>query len=165
MRLPELGHEIRKARLARQLTQAQLAAAVKISRPTLNLLEAGLVRDLGVRKVLRVLERLGLELTLNPTARARRPNYVRMACTTASVSLRSMLTEDELIHALVTGKVPVRREAHFRILFDEAPAALLKGLVAEATRWTRPGRLERNLRRLANDAGASRGIDEWLTTG
>lgn len=165
MRINELGQEIRQARLARGLTQAQLAAAAGLSRETLNLLESGLVRDLGVRKVLAVLEHLGLTLAVQLGARPGRPDFVRMACTSASTSYRSGLTANELIHALVTGKVPARREAHLRTLFDEAPLALLRGLASEAARWTRPGKLEKNLRRLARSVGASRPVEQWLKTG
>lgn len=165
MRINDLGQEIRQARLARGLTQAQLAAAARLSRETLNLLESGLVRDLGVRKVLAVLEHLGLTLAVQHGARPRRPDFVRMACTSASTSYRSTLTESELIHALVTGKVPARREAHLRTLFDEAPLALLRGLAGEAARWTRPGKLEKTLGRLARSVGASRPVDQWLKTG
>ena len=69
MKAQELGQAIRSARKARSLTQAQLAKAAGLSRETLNLLESGLVRDLGIRKVLAVLEALGLELTVEPTGR------------------------------------------------------------------------------------------------
>jgi transcriptional regulator with XRE-family HTH domain len=165
MRIQELGHEIRQARLAQDMTQAELAAAAGISRPTLNLLESGLVRDLGIRKVLAVLERLGLEMTLQRAGRPRRPDYVRMACASANVSFKSALTENELIHALVTGRVPAKRSAHLRSLLDEAPTTLLAGLVEEASRWTKPGKLQRNLERLAHDTGASRRIEAWLTIG
>ena len=165
MRIQELGHEIRRARLARGMTQAELAVAVGISRPTLNLLEGGLVRDLGVRKVLAVLDRLGLELAWQPGGRSRRPDYVRMACTRTNVSFKSALTGEELIHALVTGKVPAGRSAHLRSLLNEAPTTLLRGLVDEAERWSRPGKLEKNLERLAHDTGATRRIDEWLRIG
>ncbi len=162
MRIQELGHEVRKARQAQGLTQAQLAGAVGLSRETVNLLESGLVRDLGMRKVLAVLDQLGLAITLQPIGRPRRPDYVRMACTTASVSFKTALTEDELIHALVTGKVPARRSAHLRALLEEAPEALVRGLIEEAARWTKPGKLEKNLRKLAAEVGASRSIHEWL---
>jgi transcriptional regulator with XRE-family HTH domain len=165
MRVQELGNEIRRARLARGLTQAQLAADAGLSRQTLNLLENGLVRELGIRKVLALFDQLGVELTVERGKRARRPDYVRMACTTANVSYRSELTEDELVRALVTGKVPENRGAHIRTLLDEAPAALLNGLASEAGRWIDPGKLERNLLRLARDAGASRKIAEWLKSG
>ncbi len=138
---------------------------VGISRETLNLLESGLIRDLGIRKVLAVLDELELALTVEPVGRPRRPNYVRMACTSASVSFKSALTEDELVHALVTGKVPPGRSAHLRTLFDEVPATLLRGLAEQAGGWTRPGRLEKNLERLARDAGASRRIEAWMKNG
>jgi transcriptional regulator with XRE-family HTH domain len=164
MRLHEIGQAIRHARLGRNLTQAQLAAKVGISRETLNLLESGLVRDLGLRKVLAVLDELGLVFNVEAVGRARKPNYVRMACTSANVSLKNALTEDELAHALITGKVPRGRDAHLRTIFDEAPEPLLRGLVAEARRWTNPGKLQRNIHKLAGAVRASREVDPWLTT-
>lgn len=165
MRINDLGHAIRQARLARGLTQAQLASAAGLSRETLNLLESGLVRDLGVRKVLAVLQQLGLSLSIQRGGRPKRPDFVRMACTSASTSYRSALTDNELIHALVTGKVPAKREAHLRTLFDEAPLPLLRGLAQEAARWSNPGKLEKTLHRLARTVSASRSVDEWLKTG
>jgi transcriptional regulator with XRE-family HTH domain len=164
MRVQELGSEIRRARVAQGLTQAQLAADAGLSRQTLNLLENGLVRELGIRKVLALLDKLGIELTVEQGKRPRRPDYVRMACTTANVSYKSTLTEDELVRAVVTGKIPENRSAHIRTLLDEAPAALLNGLAAEAGRWIDPGKLERNLLRLARDASAARRVSEWLKT-
>jgi transcriptional regulator with XRE-family HTH domain len=164
MKIQELGSEIRKARLAQGLTQAELAARAGLSRPTLNLLENGLARDLGARKVLNLLSQLGLEITVQHDARPRRPDFVRMACTTANVSFKSALTEDELIHALVSGKVPAKRGAHLRTLLDEAPPSLLNGLAAEAARWISPGKLEKNLTRLAQEVEAPRKIGEWLKT-
>lgn len=165
MRIQDLGGEIRRARAARGLTQARLATEVGLSRKTLNQLENGLVGDLGIRKVLLVLQKLGIALAIvEAEKQPRRPDYVRMACTTASVSYRSALTEDELIRALLTGKVPARREAHIRTLLEEAPVPLLSGLAAEAARWSKPGKLQRNLSRLSREVGASRGIEGWLKT-
>lgn len=162
MRIQEVGSEIRRVRQARRLTQAQLARAAGLSRETLNLLENGLVRDLGIRKVLAVLDHLSLSVTIEETTRPRRPDYLNMACTTASVSFKSALTEDELIHALVTGKVPAKRSPHLRALFNEAPIPLLHGLTSEAAQWTKPGKLEKNLRKLTSDLGVSRSVEEWL---
>ena len=164
MRIQALGHQIRMARLAQGLTQAELAGAAGLSRETLNLLESGLVRDLGIRKVLKVLERLGLAMTLQQEGRPPRADYVRIACTSANVSFKTALTEAELIHALVTGKVPARRSAHLRTLFEEAPVALLHGLAEEAACWMKPARLQRNLRKLATELGVSRNIEGWLKT-
>lgn len=163
MHLPELGGAIRNARTARGLTQAQLAREAGLSRETLNLLENGLVRDLGIRKVLAVLDHVGLTITVQPDV-PRGPDYLRMACTTASVSLKDELTEDELVRALLTGEVPPWREAHLRALLAEAPEALLRGLAREAAAWGRPGKLARNLQKLAQALGVSRNTDEWLAT-
>ncbi|MBS0337154.1 MAG: helix-turn-helix transcriptional regulator [Proteobacteria bacterium] len=160
MRLQDLGREARKARLAKGLTQAALARETGLSRETLNLLENGLIRDLGIRKVIALLEYLGLEIAVQPRARLRRPDYVRMACTSANVGFKTALTEDELIHALITGKIPAQRSAHLRTLFDEAPKTLLNGLVSEASRWTKPGKLQINLRKLADALGVSKKIEE-----
>jgi transcriptional regulator with XRE-family HTH domain len=162
MRLQEIGRAVRTARMARGLTQAGLAASVGLARETLNLLENGLVRELGIRKIIALLEKLDLDLAIEQRERPRRPDSVRMACITANVSFKSVLTEDELIQALFTGKVPPRRGAHLRALLDEAPAVLLEGLAIEATRWISRKKLERNLARLAHDSGASRRTDQWL---
>jgi len=164
MRTHELGQAIRNARKAQNLTQAKLAATAGLSRETLNLLESGLIRDLGIRKVLAVLEALGLALNVEPAGRPRKPDYLRMACTSANVSFKTSLTEDELAHAIVTGKVPKGKAAHLRVLFDETPLKMLKGLAGEADNWANPGKLQRNLEQLANKSGASRKIEEWLTT-
>ena len=151
--------------MERRLTQAELAREVGISRETLNLLENGRLPDLGVRKVFSLMDKLGLDVAIQAAGQPRRPDFVRMATTTASVSFKSALTDEELIRALTTGKVPSNREPHLRALFDEAPPSLLRGLLVEAARWTKPGKLETNLRRLNQQVAATRRIDEWLKTG
>lgn len=165
MDLRELGQAIRQARMARLITQARLAQAAGLSRDMLNKLENGLANDLGMRKILSLLDPLDLTLSLQPKARIRRRNFVKMACVTASVSFRNPLTERELTRALLTGKVSPNRHAHLHTLLDEAPASLLTGLFQQVSQWTAPGKLERNLRRLARDVQALRPIEQWLKTG
>jgi transcriptional regulator with XRE-family HTH domain len=160
MRLQELGYVIRKARQARGLSQAQLAAASGVSRTTINQLENGVFPDLGLRKAQDILEHLGLDLRVQPAPR--RPNYVRMACTSASVSFRETLSEPELTRALLTGRVPAKRRPHLRALLDEAPIAVLQGLTAEIARWTRPGRIPENLVGIAKVLGCRRRPRAWL---
>jgi len=62
-----IGKEIRKARKARQLSQAKLAKALGMSRTTIGQIENGTVQDIGTRKLIRVLEFLGLELRVRPS--------------------------------------------------------------------------------------------------
>jgi transcriptional regulator with XRE-family HTH domain len=141
MRLQQIGNIIRRARLASQTTQAQLAERSGLSRTTINQLERGVVPDLGIRKAQAVLAELGLALHVRPAPR--RPNYVRMALGSANSSYREKMSESELMRALTTGRIPRGRRPHLRTLFEEAPAAVLRGLVDE------PGRHGAQARRSA----------------
>lgn len=164
MRLQEIGHKIRDARKARQMTQAALARAAGVSRVTVNQLESGLFPDLGVGKLRKILEQVGLTLSIHPVTRERRPDFVSMAATSASVSFREKLTEEELIRSLLTGKVPPGRRPHLRTLLDEVASPVMQGLIEETNRWTRPDRVRRNLAAIAEAVGASRRVESWLPT-
>lgn len=164
MRLEEAGYAIRRARLARGLTQAELARLAGLSRVTLNRLEMGRFPDLGVRKLQALLENVGLALAIQRASGARQSDFVRLASTTASVSFKEPLSEAELILALQSGKVPPGKKPHFRQLFEEASPSLRRGLVREVTRWTKPGKVEKSLTAIARDVGATERVDEWLKT-
>jgi len=62
----DLGIKIRQARKEKGLTQAQLADLAGITRKTLSQMETGTVSDIGIRKVGRTLDLLGLELAVRP---------------------------------------------------------------------------------------------------
>ncbi len=61
-----LGNAIREARRRQKLTQSALAKASGIGRSTLSQIENGAVTDIGIRKIIRVLDYIGLELTTRP---------------------------------------------------------------------------------------------------
>ena len=164
MKLEEIGHEIRRARLARGLTQAQLASAAKLTRTTLNQFENGVIKDLGIRKVEALLDQLGLVLFVEQPLQPSRPDFLRLASTAASVSFKTALTERELLHALLTGKVPADRRPHLRALLEESPRALLTGLIQQVSRWTRPGKLERSLNTIAATVGLSESASNRWTS-
>ena len=155
MRLYELGYFVKKARRARGVTQEQLAAAAGLSRITINQLENGVFPDLGVNKAQAILGELGLELRVEPAARSRRPDFIRMACMSASTSFRESLTEKELVRGLLSGAIPRKRRPHFRALFEEVPASVLKGALHELGKWTDAQRVEKNLRRIAESLGVA----------
>jgi len=163
MRLQEIGSAIRAARAGRGLTQAALAANARLSRTTLNQLENGVFPDIGVKKVQNVLDLLGLDLSVVKAPKKRGPDFIRMASTSANVRFRERLTEDELVHALLSGKVPRNRRPHLRSLLEEAPETVLQGLVARVGTWTRPGKVEKNLLKIAEALNASHRVREWLT--
>ena len=60
----ELGQRIRALRREQGISQQQLAEHLQISRVTLNSLETGRAGDVGVRKVIKVLDYLGYELAI-----------------------------------------------------------------------------------------------------
>jgi transcriptional regulator with XRE-family HTH domain len=64
--LTRLGQAVRGVRRRRHLTQSTLARETGVSRSTISLLETGALQDLGIQKVLRVLEYLGLEIAVRP---------------------------------------------------------------------------------------------------
>ena len=166
MEFEQIGQEIRRARLSRNLTQAQLADRAGITRTTLNQIENGSARDLGIRKVIALLEQLGLELEVRDVSTLRLPpDFPRMASTSASVSFKERLTERELVRALMRGKVPQGRRPHLRMLLEEAPRELLGGLVQQVSAWAPPGRVERNLDRIAHSLGLDARVSRrWRMT-
>ena len=160
MSLESIGASIRRARLVKGLTQAQLADLTGLSRTTINQVERGRVADLGIRKIVAVADRVGLVVGVSPAARPMSPDPFRIACVSSSVSFRERLREDELIRTLATGKAPRGRRPHLRALLDEVPAVVLQQLLV---RLGATAKLARNVRTLAADLHCSRNPDSWLT--
>lgn len=79
----------------------------------------------------------------------RAPDYVSMACTSASVCYREVLTPDELVQALESGEVPQNRFPHLHMLFEEAPEALLLGLAEQMSKTLDRARVEENIFKIA----------------
>lgn len=62
----DIGKQIRQVRKHRKISQAQMAEALGMSRTTIGQIENGSVQEIGVRKLIRLLEFLGLELRVRP---------------------------------------------------------------------------------------------------
>lgn len=62
----EIGEEIRKERKRRGISQEKMAKDLEMSRTTISQIETGTVQEIGVRKLIRILEYLGLELRVRP---------------------------------------------------------------------------------------------------
>ena len=61
----EIGRQIQLARKSRKITQAEVGKALGMSRTTIGQIENGTIQDIGVRKLIRLLEYLGLELRVH----------------------------------------------------------------------------------------------------
>jgi transcriptional regulator with XRE-family HTH domain len=66
MDLIEIGISIREARKSKKITLMELGHKLGMSPSTLSLLENGSIEELGIRKVMRVMDALGLELSSRP---------------------------------------------------------------------------------------------------
>jgi transcriptional regulator with XRE-family HTH domain len=62
----EIGEEIRKERKRRKISQEKMAKDLEMSRATISQIESGTVQEIGVRKLIRILEYLNLELRVRP---------------------------------------------------------------------------------------------------
>jgi predicted XRE-type DNA-binding protein len=71
MRLSDIAPLLKAARRANQLSQADLARPLGMSRATISALESSRCDEIGFQKLVSVLERVGLEVTIAP--RNRRP--------------------------------------------------------------------------------------------
>jgi len=60
----DIGRQIRAERKRRKLSQADLAKLLRMSRTTISQIENGTVQDIGVRKLIRILDVLELELRI-----------------------------------------------------------------------------------------------------
>lgn len=65
----KLGGEISELRGLRKISQQYLADAIGVSRATINALETGRAGDVGVRKVLKILDYLGYEIRIKEKGR------------------------------------------------------------------------------------------------
>lgn len=129
MQLYEIGHAIAKRRAELDLTQAQLAKLAGLSRFTVNQLETGKVKDLGINKLIPLLSVLGIELTtrLRPEQKG-----LYKATVSANVSYKGDLTERLLADALATGRIPQGYESQLSVILDEVPVPVVVKAAEEA---------------------------------
>lgn len=65
--LIEIGDNIRSERKSRKLSQEKVARDLGMSRSTISQIESGTVQEIGVRKLMKLLDYLGLELRVRPS--------------------------------------------------------------------------------------------------
>ncbi|MBZ5792746.1 helix-turn-helix transcriptional regulator [Burkholderia sp. LMG 32019] len=129
MQLHEIGHVVAKRRAELDLTQAQLARLAGLSRLTVNQLETGRLKDLGISKLIPLLGLLGIEL-VTQTRPAQSGLY--KAVVSANVSYKGELTERLLIGAMASGHIPAGYESQFSVILDEVPLPVVLKAAEEA---------------------------------
>ena len=149
-----LGAEIKARRNALGLSQARLAALVGLSRATVNAFEAG-ATDLGVAKVFRIAQVLGLRFGVLP-AEPSSEGWLQTAAQSASVSYRTAMPASELAKSLRTGTIDSRYRSHIATLLDEASPETLVKAVREAFPGKVPKAAWRNVARMAKETLSTR---------
>jgi transcriptional regulator with XRE-family HTH domain len=158
MNLNEIGQRTRDRREELGLSQARLAKLVGLSRVTINQLETGAIGDLGVSKLLNLLNVLGL--TLDAHARPVQQHALRMASRSASVSYKRELLPSELSHALADGTLPIGITPHVATWLDEAPLPIIVSAVEEAAHaeHVQPKKVWRHVVRWAHELQSVRKV-------
>jgi transcriptional regulator with XRE-family HTH domain len=166
--LHEIGSAVRMRRSEMGLTQDALARISGLSRSTINAVEKQTIGNLSIEKAERLLESIGLSMSVTP-ATARRPDLskappgrtaLERAALTASVSYRRELSAKELEGALLTGEAPEAIRPQLQTLLDEAPMSLLAKVVDELHSRTgiQPAHLWRQMRHLARELQCFRAV-------
>lgn len=159
MHLHQLTQQIRLARQSKGLTQAALAKASGLSRVTINQIENGVVPDIGIRKFLRVLDALGLELepaTGAPRTMKGAKDYLDMLSISASTSYRQPIAANEMAWVLLSGKVSRKHIANLRAALDEAPTSVLEGALRQLSEVKPMATLQKNLAKIARAVKSDR---------
>jgi transcriptional regulator with XRE-family HTH domain len=159
--LAALGSAIRARREKLGLTQARLGSLANLSRATINELESGQLTDLGIGKVMRLLDIIGFSISLAPRRNmADKParRGLALAARTASTSYRHDLPPTMLAEALRSGRIPVEYRAHFATLLDEAPIPVVVRAVEESFSNAVPKGTWRNIAKWAVDFKSTRDI-------
>jgi transcriptional regulator with XRE-family HTH domain len=73
----EIGKHIRQERKKRKMSQATLASMLGMSRTTIGQIENGTIQDVGIRKIIRILEVLDLELRIQQAGFPPTPDELR----------------------------------------------------------------------------------------
>lgn len=156
MNLQEIGLKILERREHLGLTQDRLAKLCGLSRSTINHLENGSLNDLGISKILVVLNILGINLLAEEIAN--KPAALEMTSRTASVSYKNKLMRSELEEFLATGVLPEKRLAHIATILDEAPIPLIVSAVEETakTRHISPKKIWKHLNQCAREIQSPR---------
>lgn len=130
MRLLEIGNLIHTRRARAGLSQQQLAKLAGLSRLTINQLERGKLKDLGVAKLMALARVLGIDISAQ--ARPAKENGLFMAAVTSGVSLSRQMDETTLARTLASGEIPPGFRAQIGALLEEAPLEILVKAVEES---------------------------------
>lgn len=152
-----LTEAVKQMRKVSRLTQPEFARHRKVSLKTLKDIESGRGNP-TVETLNRIGAVFGLEVSFVTTQHFGKPDYLELACISANVSHKTNLDRMKLIEILSTGEVEKRFAPHLRVIYDEAPDEVFRGMVGQIRRRQRidPDQLEANVRKIGREIHAMR---------
>jgi transcriptional regulator with XRE-family HTH domain len=152
MNIKLLGRDFEKARKESGLTQASLAKLAGLSRQTVSDFERGSIEDLGIAKVERLLNLVGLSLGAQPMPQKPK-DWLGMAARSAGARYSNPPTKDQLGDMLAHGNAKLEWKTHVRQVLEEFPAVAFPGLARQigSEFGIGPRNAWRNLEKLAKD--------------
>ena len=123
-----------------------------------------MAKDLGAAKVLRLLRLLDIDVMLMDAPPRTSTDYVRLAAAAGSTGFREALGEEELLHAVLSGKPPPRKRPHLRRMLEDSSPQLVNGLVSQIAEWSEPAKVRSNLAALAKSLDVQ-WRPEWINPG
>ncbi len=156
MQIAEIGAMVRSRREQLGLSQERLGHFSDLSRVTINQLERGTIKDLGVAKLIALTGILGISLAA--TARPEKGNGLFMASVTSGVSHRHKIDEKNLAEALGSGIVPSGFRPQIASLINEAPLEILVKAVEESAQkeHVAPKKIWKHIHQWAHDLQSTR---------
>jgi DNA-binding XRE family transcriptional regulator len=152
-----LGREFEQARKESGLTQASLARLAGLSRQTVCDFEKGSIEDLGIAKVERLLNLVGLSLEARPLPQKPK-DWLGMAARSAGVRYSNPPTKGQLGEMLAHGNAKQEWKTHVRQVLEEFPAVAFPGLARQlgSEFGIGPRKAWRNLEKLAKSLDCRR---------
>lgn len=148
MSLAQIGEKIRKLRIHAGLPQSQLARLYGLSRATISQLENGTLNDLGLTKLVAVMEILGIEMKVSHSPSL--TSALSVAARRISTSYRLVVTPDQLAWMLRSDLAPEEYQPHLMALLDETPVPVVLQAVEEVATSDVPAKkIIRHIRQLA----------------
>jgi transcriptional regulator with XRE-family HTH domain len=123
MDIIQIGRNVKEKRESIKLTQAQLASLSKVSRMTINALENGHLKEIGITKLLSIIELL--DMTLDFKDRPSSKDTLMQLTQSANVSYKEQLTPTIFKNALMTANMPKKYIGNMMYFFDEAPESVV----------------------------------------
>jgi transcriptional regulator with XRE-family HTH domain len=158
MDIIQIGQKVKEKRESIKLTQAQLASLSKVSRMTINALENGHLKEIGITKLLSIIELL--DMTLDFKDHPSSKDTLIQLTQSANVSYKEILTPTIFKNALMAARMPKKYIGNMMYFFDEAPEGMVHKTIhaIAALEKVSPSIIKNNAKKMAQEIKSPRAM-------